>query len=538
MFIKQIRMIGYKRFHDLTIDLGENPKRIVALVGPNGCGKSSVFDAMIYLLRAYTGTVGKPTQNIRDYHYHSLRKEPSYDFQNVKMIFAEGSFEEIIENNRKTNKLNCIISFRSCFRYNGDLKVKESKAVDEVRLNSYGASSASDIDQRIEQNYRHLLGKYSRYRDGNDCKPSEAKVHIIGELNVALLNCLDLEINSLGNIDVDEGAMYFKKTDSDIIFDYNVLSSGEKEVVDILLDLYIRKDTFDNSIYVFDEPELHLNTSIQRSLLAEINKMVPPNCQIWLATHSIGFLRALQEELKNDTQIIEFKAENKWAAEAITLKPSTASRTMWQSIFSVALDDLTKLVCPKTIVYCEGRADPHTDGSERGLDAKVFNKVFESKYSDVQFVSSGGNTELDQRSDIALAIFSKVIPDLQLWVLKDRDMASGNETNEQDRQQYLKNNPESHRVLRRFEIENYLYDKEVLMSYCQINNLEFDEEKYDAIVTNIVDQNMKDITGRVKSCCNIVGSINQEKFKLNLANCILESMNVYHELEEIIFERK
>ena len=49
MFIKKIQMVGYKRFFDLTIDLGEKPKRIVALVGPNGCGKSSVFDAMLCL---------------------------------------------------------------------------------------------------------------------------------------------------------------------------------------------------------------------------------------------------------------------------------------------------------------------------------------------------------------------------------------------------------------------------------------------------------------------------------------------------------
>ena len=79
-----------------------------------------------------------------------------------------------------------------------------------------------------------------------------------------------------------------------------------KEVVDILLDLYLRRDSYNDSIYIIDEPELHLNTAIQRMLINEINKMVPSNCQIWIATHSIGFLRALQNELKDISQVINF----------------------------------------------------------------------------------------------------------------------------------------------------------------------------------------------------------------------------------------
>ena len=47
MKIKSIRMNNFKRFFNLTIDLGESPKRIIALVGENGCGKSSVFDAIL-----------------------------------------------------------------------------------------------------------------------------------------------------------------------------------------------------------------------------------------------------------------------------------------------------------------------------------------------------------------------------------------------------------------------------------------------------------------------------------------------------------
>lgn len=53
MRIKKIQFKnGYKRFFDLTIDL-ESPKRIIALVGTNGCGKSSVFDGMLFLNNAH-----------------------------------------------------------------------------------------------------------------------------------------------------------------------------------------------------------------------------------------------------------------------------------------------------------------------------------------------------------------------------------------------------------------------------------------------------------------------------------------------------
>lgn len=53
MRIKTIRLNEYKRFFNLTIDLGNDPARIIALVGPNGCGKSSVFDGMLFLMNAY-----------------------------------------------------------------------------------------------------------------------------------------------------------------------------------------------------------------------------------------------------------------------------------------------------------------------------------------------------------------------------------------------------------------------------------------------------------------------------------------------------
>lgn len=535
MKIKKMHLMKYKRFSDLTIDLGDNPKRIVALVGPNGCGKSSVFDAMLYIQNAY-GRIGN--SGVKDYKYHSLEHEPNYNYKNISIEFLLGKYSDVYNQKKAGGKERTLFSFRSSFRYNICLNVTSSIAVSELRKNDYGASCAADIDQRIEENYRRLNIKYNKYLNENDCRPSEARIHIIGELNDAISNCLRLKIDNLGNIESGDGTIFFKKEDTKNVFEYDVLSSGEKEVVDILLDLYLRKDEYTDSIYIIDEPELHLNTAIQRKLLIEINKMIPENCQIWVATHSIGFLRALQDELNDISQIIEFKEENKWAAQPYTLVPMVKSRNNWRNLFSTALDDLTGLVSPKRIIYCEGRAEPTRTGRERGFDAEVFNSIFGEKYPDTLFISSGGNTELDQRSEIAISILSKVFSDVEILVLKDRDMASGKNTTEADRQMYLSNNPQNHRVLNRFEIENYLFDKEVLKAYCDENGKIFDEAAYDGFVTDIVNQQVKDNTGYIRNFCGIVGSINSEVFKKNIAKVIHPDMQVYKELEEVVFERK
>lgn len=206
-------------------------------------------------------------------------------------------------------------------------------------------------------------------------------------------------------------------------------------------------------------------------------------------------------------------------------------------IFKTALDDLTDLVAPSRIVYCEGRAEPGPNRIEKGLDAQVYENIFSTAFPDTVFVSSGGNTEPDQRSDIAIDILGKVFKGIEIWVLKDRDMASGKPINESDRQEYLSNNPSHHRVLKRFELENYLFDKEILSKYCQSKGLTFSEVDYDNFVRDINNQNVKDEINRIKNFCGIITSISTDQFKLNLSKHITEETKVYEELRACIFDR-
>lgn len=55
MKIKRIHLDKFKRFTDLTVEGIPKTAKLVVLVGPNGCGKSSLFDSfkVWHLLNGY-----------------------------------------------------------------------------------------------------------------------------------------------------------------------------------------------------------------------------------------------------------------------------------------------------------------------------------------------------------------------------------------------------------------------------------------------------------------------------------------------------
>ena len=531
--IRKIHLKETKRFKDLIIDLGDNPKRLVALIGPNGCGKSSVFDAIVFLNTRVFAQVGNT--GVRDNNYYSLNGEEQFNINNIDVLFDNNkNFSTIARNYHDENKGNTIISFRSPYRYSGVLKVKEARAVPDIAQNQYGASSSSDVDQRIDDAFRRLSIKFNQVIRECNLTYKQAMDKIVGELNNSIKQCLDIELVDIGDINDNRGTLFFKKRDSGKSFEYNVLSSGEKEVIDILLDLYLRKDVYNNTVYIVDEPELHINTSIQRKLLIEINRIVPENCQIWIATHSIGFMRALQVDFSNDSQIIRFDADKKWASEKYELKPMLPSRKEWLNVFETAVDDLVELISPNTIIYCEGKAEPQKNG-RKAIDEDIYNVIFALKHPNVQFISAGGDNEPEQRRDIAFRVFSKVFANLKILVLKDMDNESGKEVNNETREKYLNQDRMNYRILNRFEIENYLYDKEILKKYCDINKTSFDENEYDSLVTDIVNDHVKDMIKNVKECCGIDVNKSNSEFKMELAHLITEETEVYKELEKVIF---
>src|SRR6202012_1029593 len=100
----------------------------------------------------------------------------------------------------KAGKGNTVFSFRSPYRYNSQVKITDIRATNAISSNNDGARDASSVDSKMEINYRRLQAMIHRYMEDKDVKPSEARSAVIGELNKAIQNCLDLEISSVGNV--------------------------------------------------------------------------------------------------------------------------------------------------------------------------------------------------------------------------------------------------------------------------------------------------------------------------------------------------
>jgi len=520
--LRAIHLKDFKRFDDLTIDLGDAPAKVIALVGPNGSGKSSVFDAFEEKnkeIKSYhRGREVDRYFNKRAFDADEAKRATAYDRNKaIRLVRADGADVWTPEN----------FYIRSAYRYTSTLNLESISKQPPVLEDRQRPQSLIATDPRLMENYARMQAFQLDELDIGKKNGDQIKAEIIGRINQSLEKVLDIKITSLGNVSRGEGQLFFEKGASQG-FPYENLSAGEKEVVDLLLDLFVKTKEFTDTVFCIDEPELHLNTGIQRRLLLEIVSFIPDNCQLWVATHSIGFLRALQEEMKDSAQIVDFSDGDLFSGSHV-VRPMPKTRDNWMRVFNTALEDLTGLLAPKRIIYCEGRAEPSADGGEGGMDARALNAIFAEAFHDTLFVSSGGE-DVKQNASLALRIISKAFQDVDLWLLKDRDQKT-----DAERTAFLKES-KANRMLERRELENYLYDKEIVALCAKAAGIAFDEARYDAAVKDVRTQDLKmaPVPAEVQQLCG--SKLSADKLKVQLAGHVTAGTAVYAELHACIFK--
>ena len=235
-------------------------------------------------------------------------------------------------------------------------------------------------------------------------------------------------------------------------FHYKNLSGGEKAAFDLLLDIFVNRSEYQDAIYCIDEPESHIASTIHGRLLNAMLELIPAESQLWIATHSTGFVREALELGRQDDNVAFLDFSGHDFDRPVVMTPTIPNRKFFRRMYDVLQDDLAGLIAPAKIVLCEGNEN---------TDSKIYNKVFEESHPDTLFVSRGGSNDVEKGEIIS--VLDAIVPSVRVWRLIDRDDMSDTTRDGKS--------SEGIQVLRRREIENYLWDKAVIRKALQNNGI-------------------------------------------------------------------
>ena len=536
MRIKTIRLKNYKRFTDLCIQGIPEETRLVVLVGPNGSGKSSLFDAFLHKSRGWR---------------YNHRLNDAYGGYYVKDETLQGAPDttgnvwssiqiEIYNRVLSRSDWKSVFNVRSAYRNESDFRIDAIQRVQPL-VDTVRYSRIIDPDQSVSDNYRRLTWKRLSDLD-SDLPPhttvGEYRKTSLGSLQSAMKELFPDPQLQLGNFGgtTDPGAFRFTKGLASN-FLYKNLSGGEKAAFDVLLDVFVSREEYSDSVYCIDEPEAHMATALHGPLLQCIWSLVPEESQIWIATHSVGFVRKAYELMKTDdtVQFLDFSGHD--FDKPVTIEPCVPDRAFWSRIYAVALDDLATLVAPKEIVICEGRREESTSG----FDAQCYNILFADTHPSTVFRSGGGATQVGGTA-ILMNLLRSMAEGTSVVRLIDRDQMT-----DAERERTLSDDM---RVLRRREIENYLFDPDVLATFLK----EIGEEDKTSVIlehrTGLLDgesDRFGDVSKRRGALFSfirktvsheLIGNKPVEFIQEFLVPALRRTPHVLQELEDDVFGRK
>lgn len=535
--LKEVHLKGFKRFTDLTVtNLPENA-RLIMLVGPNGCGKSSFFDA----LNSYDSRQVLSAENERDYYVKP-----------VKTSTNANRVTDLIQIQFHNNILPTkAMYFRSAYRNEPRFILGEiTQGLGNNFFSQKRVKRMSDNNMTITKNYKYIVGQNmdDLYNEDNINRKKTIEEFIdenIGKINIPLNKILpDLKLTSFDN-PLRDGKFRFTKGIAKK-FSIDNLSGGEKAVFDLLLDIIVALNEYKSTIFGIDEPELHINSRVQGKLLEVLYNLIPLNCQLMIATHSIGMARKAQQiENENPGSVVFLDfgkrpdSNERDFDEPEIIKPVKPTRLFWESLYKVALDDLGELLAPDSVVICEGEPIKNKPEGKQGFDAACYNIIFEQEFPRVKFISGGGASEVNGDEFVLSRTLGLIIKGMEVKRLIDRDDRSPSQIKDY--------NKEGVRVLSLRNIETYLFDDEVLEALAeQENKTDKLDELFNCkseLIKNSKRQgdDLKLISGQLYIACKDIfdlhgcGNDSRAFMRDTLAPLIKPDMEIYKKLEKDIF---
>jgi predicted ATPase len=523
--IRRVFAADFRRFTHLEIvDLPATAK-LVVLAGPNGNGKSSLFDALLTVSE-------RNIRNIWDQAYHTKISDPAIvpPPNRTDVEF----YEEPPSDKRK------LFYFRSAYRNDPEFSTSSiSRAADMLADRRFGR--LIDNDATVSTNYQRLYAQ--GMEDVFENEPGSTTIaafreKIIGDIQKNLKKVMpELSLESLGNPFKVQTFRFSKGLAKG--FNYKNLSGGEKAVFDLILDLTIKRVEFDNTIFCIDEPEAHLNARVHGKMLEVLMDLTRENSQLWIATHSIGMMRSARDLYHEKPGLVVFLDFEKDFDAPQILRPVEPDLAFWRRSLAVALDDLADLVAPKLVIACESLKNSKPG---EGFDAEIYNAIFAAEFPEARFVSIGASSDMKGDRFLVVPAMVDLIQGTTAMRLIDRDGMSDQEVKDHEARGF--------RVLRKRHIEAYLFDDEILQNLCAkldqagtwtALKAAKEADILESIANGHPVDDVKSASGRITVSCHKhlrltnAGKTSRAFMRDTLAPLVAADTAVYRDLRSVIF---
>lgn len=530
MKIKRIHIQNYRNLSNFKM---EKIPDLIVLTGINGCGKSSVLEAIgnfKSIIAPYIEYIPRPdemtqqekqqrAQLIAQFKQNLGNKMRNIVKKGEDMATIEIEFE-FFENEKE--KLNLLIpdligKLNGKSRLKGKVVIKKNGDVNIEMVDPHLKEILVILNPEEEMGHMEYfpphrmmspqivqnvqINKNDQQRKWEKIFQPETKFSQI-KMTIAEMAILDsgfnksVYISGLKNIFQDffidkefKGVIYNNKTGiwdfpvktiNDIV-DIDDLSDGEKEI--IMTYANIHKNKFNNSIILIDEPELHLNASLERKIIDHLKGIVELNNQIWIATHSPEVINSVDYDFLFN---LNPRVEN----HAISI---SNERDFYQLLEDLGVTKSQMVREGMKFVFVEGP----TDETFLRLFAKKINKNNNFDSNAIEFVSLRGYDRYHLvRSEILEKINS---PPISFFLILDKHQWTDEEISKLEADIGHNN----YYILEKYEIENYLIDKKAIIKIIE-NKIEetktektkaqpYTNDEFNTILSEIIDRYKKSV---------------------------------------------
>ena len=530
MKIKRIHIQNYRNLSNFKM---EKIPDLIVLTGINGCGKSSVLEAIgnfKSIIAPYIEYIPRPdemtqqekqqrAQLIVQFKQNLGNKMRNIVKKGEDMATIEIEFEFFENEKEKLNLLipDLIVKLNGKSRLKGKVVIKKNGDVNIEMVDPHLKEILVILNPEEEMGHMEYfpphrrmspqivqnvqINKNDQQRKSEKIFQPETKFSQI-KMTIAEMAILDsgfnksVYISGLKNIFQDffidkefKGVIYNNKTGiwdfpvktiNDIV-DIDDLSDGEKEI--IMTYANIHKNKFNNSIILIDEPELHLNASLERKIIDHLKGIVELNNQIWIATHSPEVINSVDYDFLFN---LNPRVEN----HAISI---SNERDFYQLLEDLGVTKSQMVREGMKFVFVEGP----TDETFLRLFAKKINKNNNFDSNAIEFVSLKG---YDRYHLVRSEILEKINRSpISFFLILDKHQWTDEEISKLE----VDIGHTNYYILEKYEIENYLIDKKAIIKIIE-NKIEetktentktqpYTIDEFNTILSEIVDKYKKSV---------------------------------------------